>query len=116
MSLNDNILDTIKEMLGIDRSYTAFDLELVSFINSTFPTLAQLGLSSAKDFVMDKESKWNSLVDEIRYSAVQSYVFYKVRVLFDPPQTAALLSAYENMAKEAEWRLNVLVETETLNE
>jgi hypothetical protein len=43
---------------------------------------------------------------------VKSYVFLKVKQLFDPPQTSYLITATEKQIQELEWRLNVHREDE----
>ena len=43
---------------------------------------------------------------------MKSYIYVKVRLLFDPPQTAHAIRVLEEAAKEAEWRINIMVETE----
>ena len=43
---------------------------------------------------------------DFQYNSVKSYVFLKVRQLFDPPQTSYLITAVEKQIEELEWRLN----------
>ena len=43
---------------------------------------------------------------------VKSYMQMKVKLLFDPPLSSAVMASMEKMIAEAEWRLNVAAETE----
>lgn len=116
MALDTSILSTIKTMLSIDDDLDAFDQELLFFINTTFPALEQLGVLGARGFAATKESKWNEIIPDEKLAGVQSYIFLKVKMIFDAPGTASLQSAYERMISEVEWRLNVTAETELSND
>lgn len=106
--IKDSILDTTKKMLGFDRSYTAFDLDILTHINSTFFTLQQLGIGPQKGFVItDREATWANYLAGDDISAVKSYMFLKVRMLFDPPTTSFANEAIKAQITELEWRLNV---------
>lgn len=106
--IKDSILDTTKKMLGFDRSYTAFDLDILTHINSTFFTLQQLGIGPKTGFVItDREATWGAYLAGDDISAVKSYMFLKVRMLFDPPTTSFANDAIKAQITELEWRLNV---------
>lgn len=106
--IKDSILDTTKKMLGFDRSYTAFDLDILTHINSTFFTLQQLGIGPKTGFVItDREATWGAYLAGDDISAVKSYMFLKVRMLFDPPTTSFANEAIKAQITELEWRLNV---------
>lgn len=106
--IKDSILDTTKKMLGFDRSYTAFDLDILTHINSTFFTLQQLGIGPKTGFVItDREATWGTYLAGDDISAVKSYMFLKVRMLFDPPTTSFANEAIKAQITELEWRLNV---------
>ena len=107
----DSILNSIKKMLGIDSSYTHFDSDIIMHINSVFMILNQIGLP--KFSIEDASSEWSeyfSLVDETRdIESVKTYVFMKVRMMFDTP-TGAVAESYKNLIDELEWRLNIEVD------
>lgn len=106
--IKDSILDTTKKMLGFDRSYTAFDLDILTHINSTFFTLQQIGIGPSKGFVItDREATWPNYLVGDDISAVKSYMFLKVRMMFDPPTTSFANEAIKAQITELEWRLNV---------
>lgn len=113
--MNESILETIKKMLGLDKDYLAFDTDIIVDINSTFLTLAQLGVGGDEPFnITGYEETWRDFLgdDIIKFQAVQTYIYLKVRLLFDPPNSGVLHEAMERLIKETEWRLNVQHETE----
>lgn len=110
--MTDSILDSTKKMLGLDPTYTAFDLDVIMHINSVFTTLSQLGIGPLGGFMIeDSEATWDQyLGPENHLNSVKSYIYLKVRLLFDPPAMSFHLAAMENQVKELEWRLNVFRE------
>lgn len=107
--MEQSILTSTKKILGISEDYTVFDLDIITHINSAFSTLTQLGVGPAAGFMIDDaEALWTDFIaDDFQYNSVKSYVFLKVRQLFDPPSTSYLISAVESQIQELEWRLNV---------
>lgn len=111
----DNILSSIKKLLGIPTDQTAFDNDIIMHINSVFMILNQLGIGPADGFVISNDyALWSDFIpDGQNLELVKSYVYMKVRLMFDPPTSSAVLSAMERSISEFEWRLNVKVETKT---
>lgn len=107
--MNDSILLTIKKLLGIDKNYNVFDSDIVIHINSVFMILCQLGVGPDKPFSIEGESEtWSQFSpDTSLYQLVKSYIYLKVRLIFDPPSTGVLHQAVERQISEFEWRLNV---------
>jgi hypothetical protein len=107
--MEQSILTSTKKILGIAEDYTVFDLDIITHINSAFSTLTQLGVGPAAGFmIVDDTTEWTDfIVDDLQYNSVKSYVFLRVRQLFDPPTTSYLISAVERQIQELEWRLNV---------
>lgn len=111
----DSILDSVKKSLGLDPELKVFDLDIMMHINMTFTTLHQLGVGKPKFSIKDSEAKWSDFyTPNTNQEAVRSYVYMKVRLIFDPPPNARGIEAFEQYCKELEWRLNVLVEEEDL--
>lgn len=104
-----SILTSVKKNLGLDASYTAFDPDIVMYINSTFSTLTQLGVGPSFGFqIEDATTTWDAFIGEDpRFNSVKTYVTLCVRLLFDPPQTGYLVDALQKQKQELEWRLNV---------
>jgi hypothetical protein len=106
--MEESILTSTKKVLGIDESYTVFDLDIITHINAALSTLTQLGIGPVDGFVIDDTSEvWHDFIDDDKqYHSVKSYVFLRVRQLFDPPTTSYLINAFDQQIKELEWRLN----------
>lgn len=113
---DDSILNTIKKLSGLAPDYTAFDLEIMTHINSAFLTLNQIGVGPEGGFLIeDAEAEWWDLLgDDPRLNAVKTYIGLKVRLVFDPPQNAATLTAFQKQVEELEWRLSVQVEPQMI--
>lgn len=109
-----SIFNSTKKVLGLDEGYDAFDLNVLTFINSSLATLDQLGVGPVGGLVIDgPDSVWDDLsVPDNQLGLVKTYIFLKVRMLFDPPTTSFAISAFNEQIKEYEWRLNTFRETE----
>lgn len=107
IATEDSILLTTKKILGLAPEYDAFDVDVLTHINSAFFTLHQLGVGPRAGFtVTDESSKWVDFTsDDIANQAVKSYIPLKVRLAFDPPGTANLVDSMTKMCEEYEWRL-----------
>jgi len=107
--MEQSILISTKKILGIAEDYTAFDLDIITHINTAFSTLTQLGVGPATGFMIEDDTAvWDDFIsDDFQYNSVKSYVFLRVRHLFDPPTTSYLIVASEKQISELEWRLNV---------
>lgn len=112
--MNDSILTSTKKQLNLAEDYTAFDMDIVMHINSVFSTLNQLGVGPSVGFMIeDKEATWSSFLgSDPRLNHVKSYVYLRVRLLFDPPNTGFTTAAIQKQIEEMEWRLNVQREDE----
>ena len=107
--MTDSILNDIKKLLGIDNTYTEFDTDIIIHINSVFMILNQLGVGPESGYrITGSLNTWSEFTDnEYEMESVKSYIYLKVRMMFDPPQSSALMQAMNEQIKEFEWRLNV---------
>ena len=110
----ESILTSIKKMLGIDEEYTHFDADIIMHINSVLMILTQLGVGPAEGFMIeDDTSTWANFVPEVnaaQLNAIKSYIFMKVKLIFDPPLSSAVIDSMNRQIAEFEWRLNVAVD------
>lgn len=108
----ESILTSTKKLLGIAEEYEHFDSDIIIHINSVFSVLTQLGVGPPGGFfISDKYSVWNDYMeDSPTLNSVKTYVYQKVRLLFDCP-TGSLLEALKESIRETEWRLNIAAET-----
>ena len=112
----ESILTSIKKLLGIAEEYDHFDSDLILHINSVFCTLTQLGVGPSEGFLItDKYDIWSDFIpeDSKKIEAVKSYMYLKVKMLFDPPLSSALIESTNRMINELEWRLNVAAENKS---
>jgi hypothetical protein len=109
LALETSILKSTKKILGIADDYTVYDQDIMVHINSVFSTLEQLGIGPDDGFMIDDDTAtWDAFYGTDKpYNAVQTYVYLRVRRLFDPPATSFHLEALDQQIKELEWRLNV---------
>ena len=109
----DSILTSIKKLLGITEEYQHFDDDLIMHINSVFLVLTQLGVGPSEGFFIEDDSaEWSDfLEDPTKLQMVKSYVYLKVKLLFDPPLSSAVIEANNRMISEFEWRLNGAADT-----
>lgn len=110
----ESILTSTKKLLGILEEDENFDVEIMMHINSVFMTLSQLGVGPSKGFsIKDKSTTWVEFVNEDHqlYSSLPSYMYAKVRLIFDPPLSSAVIESLNRIISEFEWRLNVVAET-----
>lgn len=107
--MENSILKSTKKILGLDPEYTVFDLDIITHINSTFSTLTQLGVGPVDGFsIEDDSAEWADFInDDLKLNSVKTYVYLKVRLVFDTPTTSYLIAAFEKQISELEWRLNV---------
>lgn len=115
----DSILTSIKKMLGISKEYDVFDAVLIMHINSVFMNLNQLGVGPSEGFsIIDEVDKWSDFVseDDPNFESIKSYVYLKVRLLFDPPTNSSVIESMNRQINEFEWRLNVSAEANKTRE
>lgn len=110
----ENILNSIKKLLGIAEDYTQFDADIIMHLNSAFATLQQLGVGPPEGFMIEDDSAtWIDYIGEsATMSSVKTYLYLKVRMVFDPPTSSFVMDALDRQAKELEWRLNTQAELE----
>lgn len=111
--MEDKILDTIKEMLGIVIEDTSFDNELLSFINAACSELWQIAVGPGDGFSVTKDSKWSDYVDSpVVMAEARQFIFCKTKLLFDPPSNSFICDSYEKSKDEAYWRLYIMSDGE----
>lgn len=110
-----SILDDTKKVLGIASDYTVFDQDIILFINSVFADLHQMGVGPAAGYAIATSSDtWDEFLgDVMMLNNVQSYVFMRVKLLHDPPDTGYVVEAVQKEIDKAEWRITVAQEEYT---
>jgi hypothetical protein len=111
--METSILLSTKKVLGLNSEYTPFDLDIITHINAAFSILTQLGIGPTTGFAIEDEtSKWQDFLstNEILLNLSKTYMYLKVRALFDPPTTSHHMIALKELTAEYEWRINQLRE------
>lgn len=108
----ESILNTIKKMLDVDIGCTHFDENIINHINTALMVLTQIGVGPEKGFsIRDANAKWSDfLTDMSKLEGVKTYIYLRVKPLFDPTSSSAISSAMKNVADELEWRMNINAE------
>ena len=108
----ESILTSIKKLLGITEEYEHFDADLIMHINSVFMVLNQLGVGPEEGFsIQDEDAIWDDFLQGAQnLEAVKSYMHLKVKLLFDPPTSSAVIESANRLINELEWRLNIQAE------
>ena len=111
----DSILLSVKKVLG-GESVPAFDEDIIIHINSVLCILNQLGVGPTNGFIVEnEEATWSEFLKGFqRLDLVKSYMYLKVKMLFDPPTSAAAIESSNKMIQEFEWRIVTQVENNTI--
>ena len=104
----NNVLQTIKKVLGIANEDSSFDHDIILYINSAIGILHQLGVSEdITDMIIDQDTSWTELFGERDdLEIVKTYIGFMVKRMFDPPTNSAAIEALNRMISEFEWRIN----------
>ena len=109
----ESILTSIKKLLGIEEDYTHFDPDIIMHINTVFMILSQIGVGPPEGFrIEDDIPTWSDYTDNnLLLEPVKTYIYLKVRLMFDPPTGSSLIEAMNRQISELEWRLNWVAES-----
>lgn len=114
-TISESILSSVKKMLGLPEEYEAFDLDIITHINSIFTILTQIGVGPKDGFMIEnKDTLWSDYISDMKlYQLVKSYMLLRVRLIFDPPASSSVLESYKTQINEYECRLRIISETES---
>lgn len=113
--MEPSILKSTKKILGVGDADTSFDVDIMTHINSVLAVLTQVGIGPDNGYMIeDDTATWDAFIGtDPRLNLVKTYLYLKVRLLFDPPGTSYAINAMEKQIAEFEWRLNVMREEES---
>jgi hypothetical protein len=108
----ESILNSIKKLLGISENDTAFDVDLIIHINSVFSILAQLGATSKENYKISSSSDtWSDYIGDFEdLELLKSYMYLRVKIIFDPPQSSFVMESYKKIIDELEWRITTIAD------
>lgn len=106
--MTDSILTSIKKLLGITEDYEVFDTDIIIHINTVIMILNQMGVGVQGFHITGKDEVWSDFIgNDTAYEMAKTYIYLKVRMIFDPPTTGGgVMDAMNNTIAELEWRLN----------
>lgn len=105
---NKSILLSIKSLIGLYDDNVEFDGQIIADINGVFWTLHDIGIGPSEGFsIIDETAKWSDFLsgDDKKLNAVLTYMYLKVKLLFDPPSNSYLVDLMSRQASEVECRL-----------
>lgn len=133
----DSILTSVKKIVGIAEADTSFDPDIILHVNTVFSVLTQLGIGPTAGFMIeDAGPTWDDFLGvrqsgireadgSVTYSdqqlisankllnMVKTYVYLRVRLIFDPPQTSFVIESINQQIRELEYRISVVREGES---
>ena len=112
MRMEESILISIKKLLGITKDDTDFDTDIIIHINSVLAVLSQLGVGPMKGYSISGQSEtWSDfLKDDKLFNDVKTYIYLRVKLVFDPPSSSTVIDAFNRTISELEWRIKVSAE------
>ena len=104
----ESILTSVKKLLGIAEEYTQFDTDIIIHINTIFMALQQMGIGPNDGFfITDENDLWTDFMeDSILLNSVKTYMYLRVKLLFDPPLTSSTVDSFNKLISELEFRMN----------
>ena len=108
----ESILTSVKKLLGIAEEYTQFDTDIIIHINTIFMALQQMGIGPKDGFsITDENDIWTDFMeDSILLNSVKTYMYLRVKLLFDPPLTSSTVDSFNKLISELEFGMNSKVE------
>lgn len=114
--MDTSILNSIKKLLGLDPDYTPFDTDIIIHINTVLRILNQVGVGSTTFRLTGSSETWDEFLtgtDDANLDDVITFVYLRVRMLFDPPSSGIANEAIKQTIDELTWRLSVAVDPGT---
>lgn len=127
----DSILTSIKKIVGITEADTSFDTDIIMHTNTVFSVLTQLGVGPTDGFMIeDAVPTWDDFLSVEQVGTLQTdgtvvytdqqlsaakklmnmvktYVYLRVRLIFDPPQTSFVNESLNKQIEELEVRISI---------
>lgn len=103
-----SILQSIKKLLGVASDYIVFDNDIIIHINTVFAILNQLNIGPADGFfITGPTEEWETYITKNNLKMVETFVYLKVKLIFDPPASTAVIESINRTLSELEFRLYV---------
>jgi hypothetical protein len=118
VNIQNSILLLTKKKIGISPDDYAFDEDIITDINAVIFSLNLIGIGEEGFSISDASATWTDLLGEnVKiYEAVKTFIYLKVKLMFDPPSSSFVVSALEKQISEIEWKLNFKYESKNNEE
>lgn len=118
VSIQNSILLLTKKKIGISPDDNVFDDDIITDINAVIFSLNMIGIGEEGFSISDASATWTDLLgkDTKIYEAVKTFIYLKVKLMFDPPSSSFVVSALEKQISEIEWKLNFKYESKNNEE
>lgn len=105
--MNGSILKYLRRMLVSSAEDSTFDTDLIVFGNGALFVINKLGVGPAEGFQITGETEtWLDFIGVRKdLGAIQTDVYLRVRLLFDPPQNSFLVKGIQDQIQEYDWRI-----------
>lgn len=109
--METKILDDIRKLIGPD-TVSVFDQDLLIHINTYLADLTQVGVGPAEGMIADENTRWSDFITNSKLiPQARTYVYLKVKQVFDPAQSGFVTTALKEAADELLWRINIDAES-----
>lgn len=108
-TVSQSILDSVKASLGIFDTDESYDNQIIIYTNAALSNLIQMGVGPESGYaITDSNNKWSEFEsDELKIEQYKAYVCQKVKMMFDPPTNASVISSMERLISEMEYRITM---------
>ena len=105
---DESIFDTLKEMIGPLEDSDAFDIDFLVHINTILAVLTQIGVGPTTGFeITGPDETWGMLLEESPLlNHVKTYMYLRLKKIFDPPESGTLMESIQKLIDELEWRID----------
>lgn len=101
-----SILSDIKKLVAPDTG-DEFNDELVMHINDAIETLVQNGACPKGSHIDGNSETWSDIfADRGIVSKAKAFIYFEVRLSFDPPPSSYAIESLRKKSAEALWRIN----------
>lgn len=118
-NVKDSILYSIKKLLGINPMDVSFDDEIVMDINTAIASLIQLGVGpQTGGYVISGSSNlWTEFLGtDKRLEPAKTYIYMKVKLMFDPPPQSSVIESIQKQIDEFEYRVYITKDNDRIDE
>lgn len=103
-----SILKSIRMRFSLDPEDSSFDSELIPAINTALYSLYAIGFGDNAFTISGINETWSELfLDKTNTSNIKSFIYFKTRLEFDPPQASYFVSAIKEQLSELSFQISV---------